>query len=174
MTLRDILRKKDKFRNDENENPSHKQESLPSVTIMRSDTNTFEIIKAPSFGSELVGKGNPQESNCSRRPSDASQGSRGSGKSRRLSSFLHFRTPSQDKASSINLPSNLPPIEPISDCSIEDTEAQWEKRATILAQGSTAGARGNDLGIASQTNARSTNARTDVRRIPTVIGTCLD
>ena len=138
--LRDLLKKRDKFKNEEAEN--RKLHSAPEVTIIRSDTHTQEILNPPSFNLDsniapLRDKGPPQvRLSHSRSPSTASKSSRDSHGERKLSSIFHFRSHSKDRPNSENVPGDLPSIVTGSEVDSDDKEAQWEKRATILAQGS--------------------------------------
>jgi len=70
-----------------------------------------------------------------RSSSGGSEDSAGSRSEKRLSSLLNIRPSSQGSRSSpINVPSDLPDINDTGET--DDKEAQWEKRATILAQSS--------------------------------------
>jgi hypothetical protein len=132
MTLRDLLRKKDKIR--ENQDNITNVPPIPQVTIIRSDTNTQEFLKAPSFSPQSTSL--EEKPSPTRKSSTASRSSKHSSSSgKRLSSFLHLRSASHDKSS--HIPDNLPTIEPNLENNTEEKEAQWEKRATILAQGNT-------------------------------------
>lgn len=139
--IRDFLGKRDRLRN-EKRKEGHTRSMLPGVTIVRSDTNTLEILNPPSFGSSALSpRGEMPSSN---RPSShsrsvsttskSSQSSHGEGK---LSSMLHFRSRSRDKSTSPNLPENLPSIGTSSSDDPVVKEAQWEERATALARGGT-------------------------------------
>ena len=140
--LRDLLKKKDKLKHDQNEGNSP-QNLLPEVTIMRSDTNTQEILNPPSFpleGDNTIFR--DKASALGNRPlherssSATSKSSRSSHGERKLSSVFHFRSHSRDKYGSENVPGDLPSIGGDSAVDSEDSAAQWEKRATMLAQGS--------------------------------------
>ena len=106
--------------------------------------------------------------------STGSTGSAGSGHSqgeKRLSTRLHFGSHSRSSsAESINVPGDLPKID---DGPGEEKEAQWEKRATILATGGVVAMQGRsrDLspaesnGTSRPTLSRSiSDAKGDVRR----------
>jgi len=151
MTLKDVFKKKDKIREDVTPIVADAPpRSPPPFTIMRSDTNTQELISPPTFADDIAPApaedlsitkrlsrlGGP--SNASQRlrsASNASTTSRASSKGdkgeRRLSQRLHLHSRASSQ-NSINVPSDLPdikdlPIEP------EEKEAKWEERATILA-----------------------------------------
>ena len=149
-SLRDLLKKRDKFKNEEAED--RRIPTSPEVTIIRSDTHTQEILNPPSFNLDsnitpLRDKGSPQfHLSHSRSPSTASKSSHGSHSERKLSSLFHFRSHSKDRLNSENVPGDLPSIATGSEIDADDEEAQWEKRATILAQGSA------NLGLEPQRN----------------------
>lgn len=155
MTLRDLLKKKDKIEERNATQPqAQKQESLepPPFKIYRSDTNTEELIKPPSFASD---KDFSQPSGATGAPPSPPSGrsplgrlgsfSRSSDRDgspqkehKRLSERLHLGSMSKSRSSSAhssNLPSNLPDIpdaySPRGDQ--EEKEAEWEQRATMLA-----------------------------------------
>ena len=148
MTLKDILKKKEKIK--ENAAPSMVSTSEPNpmaegFTFLRSDTNTQELIQPPSFTSESIEPAPPKNqkrlsSHFSRlrNTSDASIHStqtRVSAKSeKRLSQRLHLNRSRTPSSSSVNVPTDLPEIQ---DLAIrgEETEARWEERATMLAKG---------------------------------------
>lgn len=144
MTLKDMLKKREKIRDDVK--PTHSSlldhPTPPSdFTFIRSDTNTQEIIQPPSFPSDQLPDSASDAHHTSkhfsrfRSSSNASETSRTSSKGeRRLSTRLHIRSHSRNSSSnSVNIPSNLPAINDGGDGS-EDKEAKWEERATILAQ----------------------------------------
>lgn len=135
MALKDLLKKKDKFKAPEPGRKSSISEALPDITITRSDTTTNEILYLVP-PADLVTSQEIAERSHSRRFRSLSNAS-GSGTSKeprgekRLSQILHIRSHSHD--SSIHVPASLPSIDPINQ-SNEETEAQWEARATLLAQ----------------------------------------
>ena len=137
MTLKNLLKRKKK---DKEKVTSHTAQDIPpEFTIIRSDTNSHEIISPPSFASDSasVSHKDPPVSNKRfsnfRNVSSTSTGSRGLKVDKRLSSLLHLRSTSDESRGSANLPTDLPSIEDDLNVS-EDKEAQWEKRATLLAQ----------------------------------------
>ncbi|KAL6720689.1 hypothetical protein ACLMJK_002614 [Lecanora helva] len=145
MTLKDLLKKKEKVKEDVTlaiAEPPPREESPPPFTIIRSDTNTQELIRPPTFASEAPPEPAehphaPKRFSRLRSASNVSTSSRASSKGdkseKRLSQRLHIRSHSRASSqNSVNVPSDLPDIQ---DLSIEagDREAKWEERATILA-----------------------------------------
>lgn len=141
MTLRDILKKKERVQESTQRIIMTAPNDAPPFTIMRSDTNTQEIISPPTFHDEGVPKSSagPQTHkhfSRFRSASNASASSQASDKSeKRLSQRLHLRSHSRNSSqSSVNVPDNLPEIQDLA-IQGEEEQAQWEKRATILAKG---------------------------------------
>lgn len=145
MTLKDLLKKKEKIKEDVTPaiaDPPPREDSPPPFTIIRSDTNTQELIRPPTFAGEIAPA--PAENHSTtkrfsrlRSASNASTASRSSSKGdkaeTRLSQRLHLRSHSRASSqNSINLPADLPDIKDLS-IEAEDKEAKWEERATILA-----------------------------------------
>jgi len=133
MTLKDLLSRE---RRGEGSSKAAGNAS-PQVVIMRSDTHSQEIIKPPSFPPEeepshhsTGGSSISKRLSRFRSSSNASASSKESKTEKRLS-LLHSRNTS--KASSVNVPTDLPTIDD-GDGKLEDKEAQWEERATILAK----------------------------------------
>lgn len=148
MTLKDILKKKEKIKEDVTHSVVSPPEPDPiaeGFTFLRSDTNTEELIKPPSFKSEAA-EPTPHRtqhrlsSHLSRlrSSSDASTHSaqsRTSPKSeKRLSQRLHLNRSRTPSSSSVHVPMDLPEIQDLA-VQGEDKEAQWEERATMLAKG---------------------------------------
>ncbi|KAI9880320.1 MAG: hypothetical protein M1830_004199 [Pleopsidium flavum] len=142
MPLKDLLKKKDKIKDDDGQ-AANQSLGSPEFTFKRSDTNTEEIIHPPSFTGEAPIPDRPHL--APRRPSRfrsasstsiASIASRTSNQGeRRLSQRLHLRSHSYASSqSSVNIPTDLPSINDGSD-DVEEKEAKWEERATILAKG---------------------------------------
>ena len=145
MTLKDLLKKKEKSKEDVVSSVPEtlvQDDPYPPFTIMRSDTNTQELIRPPTFASEVAPihaekHSTPTRFSRLRSASNASTSSRTSSKgdksekrlSQRLHLGSHYRASSQN---SINVPANLPDIKDLS-IEPEDKEAKWEERATILA-----------------------------------------
>lgn len=148
MTLKDILKKKEKIKEDVTQSvvsapePDHIAEGF---TFMRSDTSTQELINPPSFTSEaaeLVPHKNEHRLSTHfarlRSSSDTSTQSARSMHSpkseKRLSQRLHLTRSRTPSSSSVNVPTNLPDIQDVA-VQGEEKEAQWEERATMLAKG---------------------------------------
>ena len=139
MPLKDLLKKRDKLRDDvpptEDAPPS---QSPAEFTFMRSDTSTQELIQPPTFGEESATQGSANERHTSKLVSrfrSSSNASTTSNKGeKRLSQRLHLRSASRTSSISSIVPTDLPTIEDGADGS-EEKEARWEERATILAQG---------------------------------------
>lgn len=155
MPIRDLLHRKDKIA-DAGNYDDDASDIPPLPTFVRSDTHTFEVIKPPSIGnSPIETSDGPSEARPrrlsifkarSRSNSSASHTSPTtltSGRSsldrspnpKRLSERLHLKR----ERSSTRVPQDLPDIAAITigDASGKgegDTEAQWEDRATKLAQ----------------------------------------
>jgi hypothetical protein len=158
MPLRDILHKKDKINDSGSQYPPNvSSNAVPEIKFIRSDTLSHEVINPPSHDSDvrdqrrdnvqsdLLEPSRPSSSthrrslnifSRSRSPSDSSEPAsptRPRGE-HRLSQLLHRDRGSRSaSSSSVNIPSDLPQI-PDDKVDEQDREAQWEKRATILAQ----------------------------------------
>ncbi|MCJ1357957.1 MAG: hypothetical protein MMC33_007954 [Icmadophila ericetorum] len=134
MTLKDLLKKKDKLRASEHGRNGSLVEAPPNITITRSDTTTNEILfphppAAPMVEEKLeTGRSRRFRSLSNASSSNASKESKGE---KRISQILHLRSHSHD--SSVHVPTSLPSIDPANQ-SHEETEAQWEARATLLAK----------------------------------------
>ncbi|KAI4233452.1 MAG: hypothetical protein L6R40_007049 [Gallowayella cf. fulva] len=142
MTLRDLLKKKEKIKGDagQKEAPSTEDSPPTQFTFMRTDTNTQEVISPPTFPEDHVpqSKKDSHEKKRFSRFRSASNASTASNASKvsekRLSSRLHLGSHSRTSSvGSANVPSDLPAINDDAGDG-EDKEAQWENRATILAQ----------------------------------------
>ncbi|KAL8952952.1 MAG: hypothetical protein Q9222_001171 [Ikaeria aurantiellina] len=153
MTLRDLLKKRDKIKEDgEKSHPAaaaaeeEEEEAFPAqFTFMRSDTHTQEVISPPTFAEDHKSQSSKDSHHQSKRfsrfrsSSNASTASTASSRGeKRLSSRLHLGSHSRSSsAGSTNLPSDLPAIsDEVGEG--EEKDAQWETRATILAQGNSA------------------------------------
>ena len=139
MTLKDILKKKDKIKSGDPLPAGSPTDPVPEFTFLRSDTNTQERIKPPTFHDEAPPSSDTHHLSKHfsrlRSPSNVSQSSRPSSKDEhRLSQRLHLRSHSRSSSqSSINVPRDLPDIQDVA-VHGEDKQAQWEERATILAK----------------------------------------
>lgn len=159
MGLRDILKKKNDLDNgDASSQAAVDRLAAPEFKFIRSDTHSQEVIHPPT-GLHSAGDGsddqflNPKDGagqkpaprrsldvffgNRSRSASASSQASSASnrkdateGIGRRLSERLHL---SRSPASSENVPQNLPDITMTADGDGDESQSQWEKRATMLA-----------------------------------------
>ena len=147
MPLKDMLKRRSKIE-DDGKPVTEGATTSAEFTFMRTDTNTQEIISPPSFDGDdqadiqvdPLSNSEPRRSSkhfpSFRRSSNASTTSKASNQGeRRLSQRLHFRSASRTSSfGSVNIPTDLPDIENINE-SGEEKEAEWEKRATILATG---------------------------------------
>ena len=139
MTLKDLLKKKDKIKNDPPLPAAPPPDPTPEFTFLRSDTNTQELIKPPIFPDDRPPSsedhGLSKHFARLRSSSNASQSSQKSTKSERgISQRLHLRSHSRTSSQgSINVPEDLPDIQDVA-VNGEDKQAQWEERATILAK----------------------------------------
>ncbi|CAF9938102.1 hypothetical protein IMSHALPRED_000662 [Imshaugia aleurites] len=147
MTLKDILKKKEKIREDVTlsvVSPPEPDHIAEEFIFLRSDTNTQELINPPSFTSEAA-EPTPHKNQHRlsshfsrlRSSSDASTQSAQSRTSpkneRRLSQRLHLNRSRAPSSSSVNVPTDLPDIEDVA-VQGDEKEAQWEERATMLAK----------------------------------------
>ena len=147
MTLKDLLKKKERIKEDVTSSvvgPSEMDPVAEGFTFLRSDTNTQELIRPPSFTSEIA-ESTPRKSEHRlssrfsrlRSSSDTSTYSAQSKTSpkneKRLSQRLHLNRSRTPSASSVNVPTDLPEIRDLA-IQGEEREAQWEERATMLAK----------------------------------------
>lgn len=149
MPLRDILHKKDRLNSSDNQYATRTidthENSVPEIRFVRSDTTTQDIIIPPSHQDDesYLASARPSSSSSHRKSLNPFHRSRSPSESgelasptrprgeRRLSHLL--RRDRRGSSASANIPSDLPQIEP-NICDEHDREAQWEKRATFLAQ----------------------------------------
>ena len=155
MPLKDLLKKKDKIRdegatNDEKKGPTLSPD-VPEFQFFRTTTSVHEAIEPPSFPGDptrtevpLLSPKDTRGFGRFRRHSNvsnaSSQGSNGrdsvDGEGRRrsgtLSERLHFGR--SRSSSSINVPDGLPDVGGAVVARTEEEEARWEKRATVLVQ----------------------------------------
>jgi hypothetical protein len=136
MALKDLLKKKDKIRDQGAVPPPVKGPTLspdvPEFTFVRTTTSTQETIEPPSF------PGDPTRENGLLSPgprgtfgrfrSRSSASSQGSEKQR-----IQFGRSRSN--SSVNVPDNLPDVGGDGVARTEEDEAKWEKRATVLVAG---------------------------------------
>ena len=142
MTLKDRLKGREKQKEEEKKvGPTdHPDASPPNFTFLRTTTHFQEQIQPPSYAGDAVPVSSPESQRhpSPRRLSRFRSSSNASSKSLnkgegRLSSILHIRSHSRESNTSINVPTDLPEIGD-EKAAAEDQEAQWEERATILAQ----------------------------------------
>jgi hypothetical protein len=150
--LKELLKKKDRIDTDgaQRQQPPPALPQANEFTFVRTDTNTEEYIKPPSFADsdrDIFASAEPKSPSASRRsfsrfrkspsPGAAEVPSPGKEKKehKRLTERLHLHRDRTASTSSVNLPSDLPDLaDTYTDASDrQDTEAKWEQRATILA-----------------------------------------
>ena len=141
MPLRDLLKKKDKIEHDETPIPPSNLPQASEFTFIRTDTHTEEQISPPVFFTDkeaLPKEHSPKRSLFRKSPKSSPSRARdpsppASHEKKRLSHRLHL---SRDRSDSTNLPPDLPAIENAYSPGLdqETKEAQWEERATRLAQ----------------------------------------
>ena len=146
MPLKDLLKKREKIHDDAPSPVAQAPLDSPEFTFMRTDTHTQEVIRPPTFAGDTQPHHAGSDEHQSHNPfsrlrsgSVASVTSNKEGKQppnkdgKRLSRSLHFRTGSRASSQgSFNVPSDLPEIKDVAK-SGEDSQAQWEQRAAILA-----------------------------------------
>jgi hypothetical protein len=152
MTLKDMLKKKDKIRDEGATNveaPPMLSPDVPEFSFLRTTTTTQEAIEPPSFAGDPVRPSAPLVSpppqrglaGRFRRHSNAASslapGENPQAKpERRLSQRIHFGR--SRSTTSTNVPEDLPEITGDGVARNEEEEAKWEKRATILVASSSA------------------------------------
>lgn len=143
MTLKDLLKKKDKIR-DEGATPSSQGGStlspdVPEFQFFRTTTSTQESIEPPSFPGDPTRNApllSPEPRGSFgrfRRHSNASSQGSHTGSTDGVSKGLerlHFGRSRSN--SSANVPENLPEVGGDGVARTEEEEAKWEKRATVL------------------------------------------
>jgi hypothetical protein len=149
MPLKDLLKKKERLSQDATETapapetlPSPERLATPEFTFMRTDTNTQEIIRPPSFAGDNDPIPPPSETPTSPPKRSLSRFRKSSNPSpkdsnlpsRKLSQRLHLSRASS--TTSVHIPPDLPTIpDPYTQKGDQqEREAQWEERATILAK----------------------------------------
>ena len=142
MTLKDLLKKKEKARDDGSGGGAMLSPDVPEFTFMRTTTTTQDIIQPPTHPDDPLRQSpyltpEPQgKLGRFRRHSHASEHAPkledgpARGEHRRTGIFGRSRS-----SSSANVPQNLPDMGGDGVARTEDDEAQWEKRATLLAKG---------------------------------------
>jgi hypothetical protein len=159
MTLKDLLKKKDKIHPDDRAHDAVGQlgppvQAPPEFTFMRSTTTTQEIIDPPSFDDDSkrgrmgsIASSSRRLSHRMRRPSNVPKSPVATSpksethdelqspkQDRRLSERLHLhsRSRSGSTVSSANVPTDLPEIGGNVAVRNEEDQGEWEKRATLL------------------------------------------
>jgi hypothetical protein len=149
MTLKDLLRKKDKVQGEASDSgkplaPPAPPEDVPEFTFLRTTTTSQEVIQPPNYPGDRAAKASstPKRTSPFRRHSNAAQSpppEKGSldGRQkveRKLSNRLHLGARNRSAStSSVNIPADLP--EPQGGAAKgEEEEVQWEKRAMLLAK----------------------------------------
>lgn len=143
MTLKDLLKKKDKIRDEGATASSSDRPTLspdvPEFQFYRTTTSTQETIEPPSFPGDptrdqpLLSPEPRGKFGRFRRHSNASSqgGTSDGGKSHEsLAERLHLGRNRSN--SSANVPENLPDVGGDGVARTEEEEAKWEKRATVL------------------------------------------
>jgi hypothetical protein len=139
MTLKDLLKKKDKIKDESAASATRSGPTLspdvPEFQFFRTTTSTQEAIEPPSFPGDPTREKpllSPEPRSAFgrfRRHSNASSQGTTEGVAKGLER-LHFgRTRS---SSSANVPENLPEVGGDGVARTEDEEAKWETRATVL------------------------------------------
>ncbi|KAL1651356.1 hypothetical protein SLS58_000696 [Diplodia intermedia] len=180
MTLKDLLKKKDRIGDEAaaaqplppraSADDAAARAPPPEFTFMRTTTSTQEVIAPPSFPGEQPPRTPTNHHGAFLSPNDispstkstpetrrsifrtlSSAGSSPRGENKRLSERLHLGGRSRSASSLVSLPSDLPAVDE-SVARSADAEAQWEKRATILAKGTFISKSGNlgDGGLEAQ------------------------
>ncbi|PGH26798.1 hypothetical protein AJ80_01564 [Polytolypa hystricis UAMH7299] len=176
MALKDILKKKDKTRDEGAAAERGAADDLapPEFRIFRSDTQTEERIHPPTFNDPPADTSASRNSNIFsrlRRSSNASSTQSATYEpspvrekdSRRLSQRLHIdRRSRSTSTSSANLPADLPQIGP-DNGDAQEREAQWEKRATMLVQGNSHGQRPGSSLSTSAAHVNETDVDADLQ-----------
>ena len=154
--VRGLLHKRDELNSNDSSaqkpvaNPVPSSLPPPGITLLRSDTLSQEVIDPPAFAfenhppSHSIDSDRPTSSTSRRSFQFLHRSSRSPSLSspspprnrNRLSSFLHLdnRSRSNSRDSSSNIPADLPQIADDLGADKQDSEAQWEKRATVLVQ----------------------------------------
>jgi hypothetical protein len=152
MTLKDLLKKKDKIHEDGGAAGNNMlSPNQPEFTFVRTTTTTQSIIEPPRYpGDSPQSPHRPSHESHGlfgrlRKHSNAGQQQRptsSSGKEKEkeeeginsLTERLHLGHRSRS-ASSVNVPQNLPDVGDAVVARDEEDEARWEKRATMMAVG---------------------------------------
>ncbi|KAL6168172.1 hypothetical protein ACJQWK_05829 [Exserohilum turcicum] len=143
MTLKDLLKKKDKIR-DEATTPTSPtgatlSPNVPSFQFVRTTTTSRETIEPPSFPGDpahesplLSPEPRGKFGRFRSRSNASSQGSTSGGEQPREKRGDIFQFKRSSSRSSANVPDNLPEVGGDGVARTEEEEARWEKRATVL------------------------------------------
>ncbi|KAF1959444.1 HCP-like protein [Byssothecium circinans] len=140
MPLKDILKKKDKIKEDgaTSQGPLLSPE-VPQFSFIRTTTNTQEAIEPPSFPGDPTRQSAPLLSpeprgikGRFRRHSNAASNAPTPEQNKQDNRLSRLHLGRSRSSSSANIPENLPEITGDGVARNEEEEAKWEKRATIL------------------------------------------
>jgi hypothetical protein len=150
MTLKDLLKKKDKIEVESSQQDDALQppEGVPQFTFLRTTSTSQEVIEPPIYPGDAAPQEHHKRLSRFRRHTNAasttpperhrsvSTGLEAKPElGRRLSERLHLARPSRSAStSSVNIPESLPKEPEGGAAKGEEEEAQWEKRATLLAK----------------------------------------
>ena len=140
MTLKDLLKKKDKIKDEgaTRDTGATLSPDVPEFTFMRTTTTSQEVIAPPSFPGDpskpRLSAESPKRHSRFRRHSSASHPNKADGEPHEQSLAGRLHIGRHRSSSSVNVPENLPTIE-VAVAKTEEDEANWEKRATLLAKG---------------------------------------
>lgn len=154
MTLKDLLKKKDKIKEEgATEKAPTLSPDVPEFTFMRTTTTSQEVFEPPTFPGDPTRQAAPHLSpeprglkGRFRRHSNAASTATGAEQEKakgenRLSERMHFGR--SRSSSSANVPENLPDVGGDGVARTEEEEAKWEKRATVLVSSNSMSRSGN-------------------------------
>ncbi|KAK7191891.1 protein DSF2 [Paraphaeosphaeria sporulosa] len=182
MTLKDLLKKKDKVRDEGNvpdKGPTLSPD-VPEFQFYRTTTTTRESIEPPAFPGDPTRAAQPFLAPAPehrgfkgrfRRHSNAAEPAGGQ-ESDKGGHKLHFGR--GRSASSVNVPSDLPAVGGDGVARNEDEEANWEKRATVLISGNTVLKSGGNTPTIEVQNPLSPSASPSGRSRRTSVGAAPD
>lgn len=163
MPLKDLLKKKDKIRDEgavsASQNAPTLSPDVPEFQFVRTTTSTQETIEPPSFPGDPT-RGQPLLSpeprgkfgRFRRHSNAAAHGSTAEGTKGHESLSERFHFGRNRSNSSANVPENLPAVGGDGVARTEEEEAKWEKRATVLVT------EGLHQGVSASTTPRSESA----------------
>lgn len=179
MPFKDLLKKKEKI--ESTDAVLTETAVLPKAsefTFMRTDTNTQELIQPPRFDSDDRLDAPAQASTTPKRFSRFRKGSTSQSEQsasppakehKRLSQRLHLSGSGHSRSnSSINLPDNLPEVPNAYSVEgdVQEKEAIWEERATLLASQRPLSSAGTPAAIVGQLGPASTTDASGRSRSP--------